>query len=263
MRALTAIVVLGLAGLAGLGGVRADDPADTCSVPDSLLSADNALNRVAAAVTKEHRLPITVIGTGSSMIPGKDGSNIAYPARLEAALKARLPNVNVTVTARAKPRQTAADMAQTLQKVLLEDKPALVIWQTGTADAMQGVDPEDFRTAINDGIEALHAGGADVILVNMQYSPRTESMIAVGAYADGIRLVAREREVPVFDRLAIMRHWSDTGVFDLYAATKDITLAKRVHDCIGRALAAMIIEGAHLGATGPKDHPKEEDKEAK
>ena len=71
------------------------------------------------------------------------------------------------------------------------------------------------------------------------------------------RLVAREREIPVFDRLAIMRHWSDTGVFDLYAATKDITLAKRVHDCIGRALATMIIEAAHLGGTGPKDHPKE------
>jgi lysophospholipase L1-like esterase len=261
MRAMTAIVILGLAGLAGVGGARADDP-ESCSVPGYLLSSENALNRVAAAVTKDHRLSITVIGTGSSMIPGKDGSNIAYPARLEAALKARLPNVAVTVTARAKPRQTAADMAKTLQKILQEDKPALVIWQTGTADAMQGVDPEEFRNAIYDGVEALHAGGADVILVNMQYSPRTESIIAVGAYADGIRLVAREREIPVFDRQAIMRHWSDTGVFDLYAATKDITLAKRVHDCIGRALASMIIEAAHLGGTGPKDHPKE-NKEAK
>jgi hypothetical protein len=261
MRALTAIVILGLAGLAGLGGARADDPG-SCSVPASLLSPENALNRVAAAVTKEHRLPITVIGTGSSMIPGKDGSNVAYPARLEAALKAKLPNVAVTVTARAKPRQTAADMAQTLQKVLQEDKPVLVIWQTGTADAMQGIDLDEFRTAVNDGIEALHAAGVDVILVNMQYSPRTDSMIAVGAYVDGMRLVGREREVPVFDRLAIMRHWSDTGVFDLYAATKDITLAKRVHDCIGRALASMIIEAAHLGGTEPKDRPKE-DKETK
>ena len=165
-----------------------------------------------------------------------------------------MPDVNVTVTSRAKPRQTAADMAQTLQTILVEDKPALVIWQTGTIDAMRGIDPEEFRVAINDGIEALHAGGADVILVNMQYSPRTELMIAVGAYADGIRLVGREREVPVFDRLAIMRHWSDTGVFDLFAATKDVTLAKRVHDCLGRALASMIIEAAHLGGVEPKDH---------
>ena len=56
----------------------------------------------------------------------------------------------------------------------------------------------------------------------MQYSPRTESIVAVGAYADSMRWVAREREVPLFDRLAIMRHWYDAGQFDLYAATKDI-----------------------------------------
>lgn len=252
MRALYAIVVLGLCGLSGVGGARADDP-ESCAVPSSLLFPDASLKRVAAAVTKDHRLPITVIGTGSSMVQWKDGSNIAYPARLEAALKAKLPDVNVTVTARAKPRQTAAEMAQTLQKVLAEDKPVLVIWQTGTADAMKGIDPDEFRIALNDGVEALQAGGADVILVNMQYSPRTELMIAVGAYADGIRLVGREREIPVFDRLAIMRHWSDTGVFDFFAATKDVTLAKRVHDCLGRALANMIIEAAHLGTGEPKE----------
>jgi hypothetical protein len=252
MRPLTTALLVGLAGVAFVGGARADDP-EACPVPGYLLFADGSLNRVAAAVTKEHRLPITVIGTGSSMLPGKDGASIAYPARLEEALKARLPGVNVTVTARAKPRQTAADMAQTLEKVLADDKPVLVIWQTGTTDAMRGVDLEEFRAAIHDGVEALQAGGADVILVNMQYSPRTESMIAVGPYVDGIRLIARERELPVFDRLAIMRHWSDTGVFDLYAATKDVSLAKRVHDCIGRALATMITEAAHLTTTQPKD----------
>jgi hypothetical protein len=252
MRSLIAAFIAGLVGLSFLDGARADDP-DACPVPNYLLFADNSLNRVAAAVTKEHRLAITVIGTGSSMLPGKDGANIAYPARLEEALKAQLPGVTVTVTSRAKPRQTAADMAQTLEKILAEDKPALVIWQTGTTDAMRGIDPEEFRIAISDGIEALHAGGADVILVNMQYSPRTESMIAVGPYVDGIRLVARERELPVFDRLAIMRHWSDTGVFDLYAATKDVSLAKRVHDCIGRALAKLIIEAAHLASAQPKE----------
>ena len=39
--------------------------------------------------------------------------------------------------------------------------------------------------------------------------------------------LSREREVPVFDRLAIMRHWYDDGQFDLYAATKDMQMAKR------------------------------------
>src|SRR5262245_27298965 len=252
MRALQTIVILGLCGLAGIGGARADDP-ESCAVPSSLLAPDASLKRVTEAVTKERRLPITVLGTGSSMLQWKDGSSIAYPARLEAALKAKLPDVNVTVKSRAKPRQTAADMAKTLQEVLAEDKPVLVIWQTGTTDAMKGIDPEEFRVVLNDGIEALQAGGADVILVNMQYSPRTESMIAVGAYADGIRLVGREREVPVFDRLAIMRHWSGTGGVDLEAQTKDVALARRVHDGVAPALADTIIEAGRLRTVEPKE----------
>jgi hypothetical protein len=88
--------------------------------------------------------------------------------------------------------------------------------------------------------------------MNMQYSPRTESMIALSAYVDNMRVVSRDRDAPLFDRLAVMRHWSETGAFDLYAATKDITMAERVHDCIGRALASMIIDAAHLGAVEAK-----------
>ena len=97
-----------------------------------------------------------------------------------------------------------------------------MVWQTGTYDAVRGTDPEEFRASVSDGVEKLQEGGADVVLVNMQYSPRTESIVAIGAYADGIRWVSREREVPVFDRLAIMRHWYDAGQFDLYKATKDL-----------------------------------------
>ena len=107
-------------------------------------------------------------------------------------------------------------MAESIDKLLLDQKPSLVVWQTGTYDAVRGTDPEEFRAAVSDGVEKLQAGGADVVLVNMQYSPRTESIVAIGAYADGMRWVSREREVPVFDRLAIMRHWYDAGQFDLY-----------------------------------------------
>jgi hypothetical protein len=49
-----------------------------------------------------------------------------------------------------------------------------------------------------------------------------------------------------------MRHWSDTGAFDLYASGKDNVLASRVHDCIGRGMAAMILDAAHLRASEDK-----------
>lgn len=228
------------------------EPQDACPVPGYLLFGDAPLERVAAAVNKDKKLKIVVIGTASAMLPGPDGANAAFPARLEATLKKRLPKAEISLVTLTKPRQTAAEMSDSIEKLIVDDKPNLVVWQTGTYDAMKGVDPETFRSSISDGVETLHTGGADVVLMNMQYSPRTESMIALGAYLDNMRWVAREREVPLFDRNAIMRHWNDVGAFDLYAATKDVGVAKRVHDCVGRALAAMIIDSAHLEALEAK-----------
>ena len=178
-----------------------------------------------------------MVGTGSSILAGPDGPRSAYPARLEAALKQRLPSVAVKVVTLVRTRMTTEDLAQGMAKLLIDEKPDLVIWQTGTLDAIRRIDPDNFRAALEEGVETLHKGGADVILMNMQYSPRTETMVALGPYADNMRVVAQQHEVPLFDRLAIMRHWSDTGAFDLYAAGKDNVLAQRVHDCIGRGIA--------------------------
>ncbi|MEW6452914.1 MAG: SGNH/GDSL hydrolase family protein [Pseudomonadota bacterium] len=228
------------------------EPQDVCAVPGYLLYGDAPLERVAASANKEKKLKVVVIGTASAMLPGPDGANAAFPARLEAALKKRLPKVDISLITQTKPRQTAAEMSDSIEKLIVDDKPNLVVWQTGTYDALKGADPEEFRSSISDGVEALHTGGADVILMNMQYSPRTESMISLGAYLDNMRWVAREREVPLFDRNAIMRHWNDVGAIDLYRATKDVDIAKRVHDCIGRALAALVIDGAHLEALEAK-----------
>ena len=219
-----------------------------CDVPEWLLPADADLTRVSNEIKDRHRLDISVVGSGSSALSGPDGVRFAYPAQLEQSLRERLPGIEIKVTAHVQPRQTTADMASGLQKILAEDQPALVIWQAGTVDALGGVEPEDFRTGLDQGIDAITAAPADVIMMNMQHSPRTESMLGVSAYADVMRWVAEQHGVVLFDRLAIMRYWSDEGVFDLYAATKDYAMARRVHECIGRALASLIINAGHLDA---------------
>jgi hypothetical protein len=222
------------------------EPADPCAAPGYLLFGDSLLERVAAAVKHEKALNIVVLGGASSTLPGPAGTSFAFPARLEVALARRLPNLKVSVTADIRSRQTAEQTVDTIEKLLAGQKPNLLVWQTGTYDAVRGTDPEKFRAAVSEGVEKLQGGGIDVVLMNMQYSPRTDAIVAIAAYADGMRWVAREREVPVFDRLAIMRHWYDAGHFDLYAATKDMKTAKSVHDCIGRTLAASIIDAARL-----------------
>jgi hypothetical protein len=231
-----------------LGHAAAAESVPSCDVPESLIPADYELTRVAKAIKDHHRLQITVVGSGSSALSGPDGARLAYPARVEEVLRARLPGHEIVVTTHIAPRETTAEMAAGLPTILADDKPALVIWQAGTVDALHGVEPEDFRNSLDQGLDAIAAADADVIMMNMQYSPRTESMLGVTAYADVMRWVAEQHSVLLFDRLAIMRYWSEEGTFDLYAATKDYAMARRVHECIGRALASQIINGAHLDA---------------
>jgi hypothetical protein len=210
--------------------------------------ADFALPRTAAAIERKH-LAIVVMGSASSTLPGAEGAAKAYPARLEVSLTRRLSDVTVKVVARTKARETAAEMVKALRQVLTEEKPDLVIWQTGTVDAMLGVDPDDFQSALGEGLDALRGVKADAVFVNMQYSPRTDSMISLGAYVDAMRFVALQREIPLFDRLGLMKDWNDMGVFDLSTATKKIDVAERVHDCIGRLLARLVADGAKLAKT--------------
>lgn len=230
------------------GSAVAAESAPGCDVPDRLISAENDLTRVSSEIKDHRRLDISVVGSRSSALSGPDGARFAYPAQLEQALKERLPGNEIKVTAHISSGQTTADMAAGLPKILSEDHPALVIWQAGTVDALRGVEPDDFRNSLDQGLDAASAAGADVIMMNMQYSPRTESMLDVAPFADVMHWVAEQRGVVLFDRLAIMHYWSDEGTFDLYAATSGYAMARRVHECIGRALASQIINAARLDA---------------
>jgi hypothetical protein len=240
--------ILGVALLAGLltaWPALAEDAPQSCEVPPYLLTSESELPKVAEAVKSGHSLDILVVGSRSSTITASDGS--AYPVRLQAMLRDKLPSIPVNVSVELHVKKTADEVAAGLVKLVEAKKPTLVIWQTGTVDAMRSIDPDDFRGAVAEGVAALQNAGTDVVLMNLQYSPRTETMISATPYLDNMRVVAQQRNVPLFDRFAIMRHWSDTGDFDLFSTSHGIGLAKRVHDCLGRALSRFVIDAAHLG----------------
>jgi hypothetical protein len=242
--------MLGLGVLSGvlamaIAPARAEDTTiPSCDVPAYLLATESALPKVTEKVTSG-RLDILVIGSRSSTINGSEAT--AYPARLQAALREKLPAVEVNVSVEIQVKKTADEAAGTFVKLLEDKRPTLVVWQTGTVDAMRSIDPDEFRTALDEGVVALQNAGVDVILMNPQYSPRTETMVSVPPYLDSMRVVAQKYDVPLFDRFAIMHQWSDAGDFDLFSAVHGVELAKRVHDCLGRALSAFVIDAAHLG----------------
>jgi lysophospholipase L1-like esterase len=242
-----------LLGIVTYASAASAGPGDACGVAAHLVQADAALPHVAAAI-KNKILTIVVSGTTSSTLPGANGLAAAYPMRLEAALQKKLQGVNVKVISLAKPRQTAAEMAAAFPKVLRDEKPALVVWQTGTADALRGIGTDNFQAVLESAIARLHEGGADVIFMNPQYSPRTDAVIATATYAETIRWVALSNALNLFDRQAIMRQWDELGTFDLLAATKSLDTAAKVHDCIGRLVADLVLQG--VASVGDENREK-------
>jgi hypothetical protein len=236
-----------LAGLLTVAPARAEDAVANCEVPDYLLTSESTLPKVADAIKGGHSLDILVIGSRSSTINATSASEAsAYPGRLQAVLKEKLPTIAVNVSVEIQAKKTAEEVAAGMVKLMEGKKPTLVIWQTGTVDAMRSTDPDDFRSGVDEGVAALHDAGTDVILMNPQYSPRTETMISAPPYLDNMRVVAQQHDVPLFDRFAIMQHWNESGDFDLFSTFHGVELAKRVHDCLGRALSRFVIDAAHV-----------------
>ena len=241
-RTIAGLMLLG--GLLAASAARAEPSPVACEVPDYLVATESQLPKVLAAVKGGQPLDILVIGSRSSTITNSDAS--AYPSRLQAMLREKFPNVSVNLSVEILVKKTAEETVGGLAKLLEAKKPTLVIWQTGTVDAMRSIDPDDFRSAVDEGVAALQKAGVDLVLMNLQYSPRTETMISATPYLDNMRVVAQQHDVPLFDRFGIMRHWNEAGDFDLFSTAHGLDLAKRVHDCLGRALTAFVIQAAHL-----------------
>ncbi|HXX25140.1 MAG TPA: SGNH/GDSL hydrolase family protein [Pseudolabrys sp.] len=220
----------------------ADQPGE-CAVAQPQLEHVFPLPNTQRAIASK-QLTVLVLGSGSSTLPGPKGADLAYPMRLQSALRELLPGVTIKVAADIKQHRTAIETVKLLNKTLTDLKPALVVWQTGTVEAMQGIDPDQFSQALDQGINIARSTGADVLLVNAQYSPRTESMIGLSTYAENMRWVALQHEVPLFDRFEIMKFWADLGTFDLTGAANKLDIATRVHNCIGWLLADFATDAA-------------------
>ena len=244
MRTGLASVLIALAASSAGVSACADDGTKSCAVPAYLLTSDSTLSRVASAVRAGGPLNILVVGSRSSSISGAEEE--AYPAKLQAALREKLPGIVVNVSVELALRKTAEDVAPGLGKLAETKKSTLVVWQTGIVDAIRSVDFDDFREALDQGVTSLQKVGADVVLMNMQYSPRTETMVSMTPYINNMRVVAQQHDVPMFDRFTIMNQWNESGEFDLFSPVRGASLAKRVHSCLGRALSTFVIETARV-----------------
>jgi hypothetical protein len=215
-----------------------------CHVPASMIADPSLLRRTAGRLKAERVLRIVVLGTATAAGAGATGPAQAWPQRLEEELKLRFPQATLEVTVKAKAYDTAQRMLARMDEVIAL-RPHLVIWETGTAEAVRGLNIEDFVAALRDGIDRLAETRADILLVEPQYARKTAMMINFAPYLDAIAQVGNMRDLIVFPRYAVMRWWSehDQIVVDNLPVNTMAETADKVYDCVARLLAIQIAQG--------------------
>jgi len=244
---LAALLTAVLFGVAPAAPQTAPPPKPSqCTVPPDLVASDPTLPGLAKRFHDRQPVVIVVIGGASTAGIAAGGPANAYPQRLQEALARRHPGVSITVINQGIPRQTTRDMIGRFSADVLAAKPNLVIWETGTVDAVRAVEIDEFAAALDEGITALRAGGAAVMLVNMQYNPSLDSVIDFGPYLDALNRAADLDDVYLFDRYQIMRYWSDNGRFNVVdvPSGKQAALAGEIYRCLGETMAGAIDRAA-------------------
>jgi hypothetical protein len=215
---------------------------DPCDVPEELMQFDDKLPHLAERLHSGQPVRIVAIGGASTTGSAAGSPDLAYPHRLQEILARSYPASSITVVNRGVPRQTARQMLERFPTDVLPEDPVLVIWETGTTDAVRGVDVDDFAAALQTGIDELRAHGIDIMLVDMQFSHSTTTVIDFERYLNTLHRVGDVNDINVFPRLEMMRYWSEQNVFNFDGVAKDerAGLAARVYECIAGKLAEAI-----------------------
>ena len=170
----------------------------------------------------------------------------AFPWRMAEALQAAVPKLMVNITVRGGHGATAGEMADMIRDALAAKSYGLLLWQTGTVEAVRNLPPDDFTAALVEGVDAATERGADVVLVDPQYSRFLQAHADVEPYEQALADVAAMPNVELLHRFDLMHHWADDGQIDLEhtEAEERRPILDLLHKCLGAYLARMVLAGA-------------------
>ena len=94
-------------------------------------------------------------------------------------------------------------MMKRLQVEVLDMKPDLVIWQVGTNAVLRNLDPAETAKLVEDGVARIQAAGADLVLVDPQYSPRVNEHAESASRM--VRLLRKVAATPPCRRFSALR----------------------------------------------------------
>jgi lysophospholipase L1-like esterase len=230
-----------------------------CLPPKGGVQSLGSLPHVANKLIAGQPLVIIAFGSSSTEGYGSSAPEFTYPNRLAAQLKRRYPTADITVVNAGRGGEDASEMMKRLQSTVIDQKPDLVIWQVGTNAVLRNLDPAETAKLVEDGVARIQAAGADIVLVDPQYSPRVvERAESASRMVKLLSRVASLRHVGIFPRFEVMREWHEAQALPV----DDFVIADGLHmndwgyACFAQLLGDDIIKSVgqiKLGVNVPAD----------
>jgi len=216
-----------------------------------------SLPHVTHKLASGEQVVIVAFGSSSTAGYGSSSPEFNYPNRLAAQLHRKYPTAEITVVNRGHGGDDAPEMMKRLQSEVIDTKPDLVIWQVGTNAVLRNLDPDATAQTVQDGVARIQATGADVVLVDLQYSPRvTEHPEGASKMVKLLGRIAQLRHIGVFPRFEVMRQWHENQALpiDSFVIADGLHMNDWGYACFAQILGDDIIRSVgqiKLGVAAP------------
>jgi lysophospholipase L1-like esterase len=230
-----------------------------CLPPKGGSKSMGSLPRVATKLAAGQPVVIIAFGSSSTAGFGATSPEFNYPNRLAAQLHRQYPTADITVINRGQGGEDAPEMMKRLQTSVIDMHPDLVIWQVGTNAVLRNLDPAETAKLVEDGITRIQAAGADIVLIDPQYSPRVnEHAESAGKMMNLLNKVAELRKVGVFPRFAVMKDWHEKQAIPMenFVIADGLHMSDWGYACFAQLLGDDIIKSVgqiKLGVNVPSD----------
>jgi lysophospholipase L1-like esterase len=230
-----------------------------CLPPKGGAKSMGSLPHVAGKLAAGEPVVIVAFGSSSTAGYGSTSPEFTYPNRLAAQLRRQYPSADITIVNRGKGGEDAPEMMKRLQVEVIDMKPDLVIWQVGTNAVLRNLDPGETALLVEDGVARIQAAGADLVLVDPQYSPKVnEHAESTSRLIKLLRRVAQLRHVGVFPRFEVMRQWHENQALpiDSFVIADGLHMNDWGYACFAQLLGDDIIKSVgqiKLGVNVPSN----------
>jgi len=221
-------------------------PQVACSAPAQFTRFDRPLLRTARRLASGEPLTIVAIGSSSTAGAGASSPDASYPSRLAVELHMRFPAEAVTVLNRGVNGEETENMLARFAGQVIAEHPQLVLWQVGTNSVLRDHPIKPHAVQLHDGIDQLKAIGADVVLMDPQYAPKVLAKAETPDMVEQIALTAKEENVDLFQRFAVMRDWYEVQhlSFDTFVSPDGLHMNDWSYSCVATLLAGAVAEAA-------------------